>query len=96
MAERTMRDARRLASAEGDWTAQIAVLCDPAGAEAFVLRAGDDARLYVLPAELGDRPCFRICWGRFSSEAEARSAEIPRGLEEGAKPAPRRLGEIVP
>jgi hypothetical protein len=96
MAERAMRDARRLSSGGGDWTAQLAVLCEPAGAEAFVVRAGDDPRVYVLPAELGDRACFRVCWGRFSTESEARSAEIPWGLRDGAKPAPRRVAEIVP
>lgn len=96
MAERAMRDARRLASGGGNWTAQLAVLCEPSGAEAFVVRAGDDARVYVLPAELGDRSCFRVCWGRFSSESEARSAAIPSGLAEGAKPAPRRVAEVLP
>lgn len=96
MAERAMKDARRLASGGGDWTAQLAVLCEPSGAEAFVVRAGDDARVYVLPAELGDRSCFRVCWGRFSSESEARAARIPSSLRDGAKPAPRRVAEVLP
>lgn len=97
LADRARNDAARLGRSREAWTAQIAVLCDPNGAQAFVARVGADPRLHVLPAEVDGRSCFRICWGAYSGRDEAALAPgLPRALLGGQRPAPRRVAEVVP
>lgn len=97
LAERARSDAARLGRSRDAWTSQIAVLCDPKGAQAFVSRVGADPRLHVLPAEVDGRSCFRICWGAYPGRDEAALAPgLPRALLGGQRPAPRRVAEVLP
>jgi hypothetical protein len=97
LVERALRDARRISGGGvGHWTAQLAVLCDPGGAEALASKAGNDSPLYVLPAEVGERACFRICWGSYGDANAARAAVIPSELLPKGGPTPKRIAEILP
>ena len=96
LVERALRDARRASPSAGVWTAQVAVLCDASGAEVLVSKFENDARLFVVPAEIGDRSCFRICWGSFPDAGAARAASVPPALLGGGKATPKQFTEVLP
>jgi hypothetical protein len=99
LAGRTGTDLQRLLAGDGDsWMLQIAAHCDPANVERLIERI-DDQRLHVLPVEIDERACFRICWGPFDSRAaaEAATARLPALLRPPTDPPrPRRVADLAP
>lgn len=97
LAGRVGADVERLGGGAG-WLLQIAANCDPENVERK-LSETPSRRLHVLPVEIGERACFRICWGPFASRsaAEAAIAEIPAALRAaGDSPQPRLVADLIP
>jgi septal ring-binding cell division protein DamX len=97
LARRAGVDFRRLPSGEA-WMLQLAAICDASSVEGL-LRQVDDRELHVLPVEIQDRACFRICWGPYDSRAGALAAadELPgpiRSLTDA--PQPRLVSSLTP
>jgi hypothetical protein len=94
---RATADLARLAAAGDGWTAQLAVLCDPARVQQLVDRFGDRTAFHVLPSMHGDDACFRVCWNRYATRDEARgAADLPRELREvEPRPLPKSIAEVV-
>jgi hypothetical protein len=97
LAARATADLARLAAPGNGWTAQLAVLCDPARVERLVDRFGDRSAFHVLPLMHRDDACFRICWNRYATRDDARgAADLPRELREiQRRPLPKSIAEVV-
>ena len=96
LAGRAQADLRRASETPGAWTLQLVVACQEEGVQRL-LDAGDgDDRLYVLPREVGGRPCWAVTWGAFSTEAAAAAASPPASLRLREAPRPRALGSFAP
>lgn len=81
-----------LATASGNFTVQIQILCDTSNLDK-AMRAGG-SEVWFVPQSISGRPCFRVLWGRFNTREEAQRAmgQIPAGLRDPAaavKPVPR-------
>jgi len=96
LAGRVGRDLERLADARGAWLLQVAAHCDPANVQR-ALHDVSGERLHVLPVEIGERACFRLCWGPFDSRdsALAASDRLPRPLRTGDRPRPRAVADLI-
>jgi len=97
LARRAGVDSRRLPREEA-WMLQLAAICDTANVER-VLRQVPDRELHVLPVEIQNRACFRICWGPFDSRSRALAAA--EGLPEPIRtlsdaPQPRLAASLIP
>jgi hypothetical protein len=90
------RDVDRLAGSGEAWMLQVAAQCEPTNVER-TLREVSAERLHVLPVEIGERACFRICWGPFDSREDALSATagLPRALRTGESPKPRPVADLL-
>ena len=97
LARRASADIDRLAGSGHTWTAQLAMLCDPAGATEFLERRADDPRLYLLPAIHGESACIRVCWGHYASRDAAKQADdLPAALRAMQNdPLPKAIREIL-
>lgn len=81
-----------LASASGNFTVQIQILCEPSNLDKVMRAGGSD--VWFVPQPIGGRSCYRVLWGRFATRDEAQRAmgQIPAGLRDPAaavKPVPR-------
>lgn len=81
-----------LASATGNFTVQIQILCD-AGNLANVIRDGGE-EVWFVPQPIGERSCYRVLWGRYDTREEAQRAlsSIPSDVRDrsaAVKPVPR-------
>ena len=97
LARRASVDFRRLPREEA-WMLQLAAICDAANVERLVRQVAD-RELHVLPVEIGERACFRLCWGPFASrsQAVAAAAGLPapiRSLSDA--PQPRLAASLIP
>ena len=73
-------------------------ICDTDNVERLV-RQVSDRELHVLPVEIGDLACFRICWGPFRSRSRAVAAadELPAPLRSlSENPQPRLAASLIP
>ncbi len=86
-----------MASGGKGWTAQLAVLCEPARVEQMIERFGDLGGFHVLPSYLREKPCFRVCWSRYSTREDARAAsDLPAVLRRiTPQPVPKPVSEVV-
>jgi hypothetical protein len=105
--ESALERLTRLADAEAErlsaggregFTAQLALLCDPARVEPILDRFGAHPDLHVLPALHDGTPCFLVCWGRYPTAAGARAAEdLPAGMRSiQPVPLPKLLDRVLP
>lgn len=97
LAARAERDLSRLAGIPDRWTAQLIVAKDPASVERLVRASKGDQRLYVLPAEEGGEPRFRVCWGVYRNSKEASAAaDLPATLRSREKPIAKPVAKVLP
>lgn len=68
-------DARRLAEDPAAWTLQFIMACERQNLEPLVAALDEQPAFFLLPYPAPGKECFRVCWGRFASRAEA---ERPR------------------
>lgn len=97
LADRAGADLRRLPRDEA-WMLQLAAICDPANAERLVGQV-ERSELYLLPVEIRNRACFRVCWGPFDSRDHALAAvdDLPGAIRSlSDAPQPRRVDSLVP
>lgn len=67
------------------FTIAVGLYCDAQNAARTVESAGANDELFVLPAQLNGRTCYRILWGLFGSRESASGAisSIPSGIRSG-------------
>jgi hypothetical protein len=82
-ADRRAADLDRLATSGDRWTAQLAMLCDEAGARRLAARFPDAHELYLLPVDHGGNECWAVCWGIYGGAEQARAAnDLPPALRD--------------
>ena len=93
--QRAQRDLARAGADSEGWTVQFLVACEPSNVGRALERFGGSEDVYVFPASVGSRPCWRVCRGRFPDRvtAERVAAEASSG---GERAVPRALAEISP
>jgi hypothetical protein len=73
---------------------QIAFLCEPSSLQSAIESGGSN--VWFVPAQLGQRHCFRVFWGRYQTRAEAQRnvAQVPASYRAGRVVAVK-LSEVV-
>ena len=80
------------ASATGNFTVQVQILCDPGNLGKAIAAGGQN--LWFVPQPIGTRSCYRVFWGRYGTREEAQRAlaNIPASLRDpsmGVKAVPK-------
>lgn len=80
------------ASATGNFTIQVQILCEPSNLEGVIKAGGND--VWFVPQQIGARSCYRVFWGRYLTRAEADRAlaQVPASIRDrsaAVKPVPR-------
>jgi len=90
-------DARRL-RATGEFTLQFAVMCRDENVRQVWGDLETDARLYVLPASVDGRSCYRLCYGGYASALAAREARAIPDILRRITTEPRAISvaEVAP
>ena len=97
LAVRAQGDRLRLGQARGRWTAQLLVACKPATVDRLLAAAGGSRGVYVLPAQVNDDACFRVCFGSYASPKEAAAAiDLPKALRGKEKVAAVEIAKVAP
>jgi hypothetical protein len=85
-------------SAQGRFSLQVLVACDPANVQKAVgAVAGEE--LFILPVTVKGRSCYRLCWGVYDDRpaAEAALSGLPDYFRQGgAVPRLSPLAELLP
>lgn len=68
------------------WTVQFQTVCQAASIESAANRG--KSNVWFVPMTMGGRSCYRLLWGHYATDAEARrgAATIPSALTAGSKP----------
>ncbi|MFQ5793317.1 MAG: hypothetical protein ACE5JI_22835, partial [Acidobacteriota bacterium] len=71
----------RRAGAE-KFTIAIGLYCERGNVRRAIESSGESRDLFILPAKLQDRSCYRVCWGLFDSAAAGRRsmASLPPAI----------------
>jgi hypothetical protein len=78
---RSARDLDRMASAAPGFTLQYMTACDENSARAKLAELEGYDEFYLIPVTLDSGRCFRLCWGIYDTEKDARSAKgVPASL----------------
>ena len=97
LAKRAEADYARLAKAKGRFTAQLLVACKPETVDRMLGLAGGSRSLYVLPIQVKDEACFRVCFGAYASSKEAASAaDLPKALRGKEKVGAVEIAKVLP
>lgn len=73
LAATAAEDAERLAEHLGAWTLQFMMACERQNLDPIVEALDDQPNFFLLRYPATGKDCYRVCWGRFSSKAEAES-----------------------
>jgi septal ring-binding cell division protein DamX len=98
LGRRVERDLQRIAAHRASYTLQISVACDPKNARQLLVDSDGDDRFYLLPVQLNERACFRICWGIYPDRSTAEKAnDMPAALRARIQEsAPRPISGLLP
>jgi hypothetical protein len=97
LAARVEVDCGRLAKARGRWTAQLLVACKPETVDRMLGMAHESSALYVLPVQVKDDPCFRVCFGAYATSKEAAlAADLPKALRGKERIGPVEIAKVLP
>lgn len=97
LATRAEADCGRLAKARGRFTAQLLVACKPETVDRMLDLARGSSSLYVLPIQVKDDACFRVCFGAYATSKEAASAaDLPKGLRGKEKIGAVEIAKVLP
>jgi len=97
LAARAEDDCARLAKARGRWTAQLLVACKPETVDRLLGNAGGSGGLYVLPVQVKDDACFRVCFGTYATSKEAASAsDLPKALRGKERIGAVEIAKVLP
>ena len=89
--------ASSLTSTPGSYSVQVLVACAPENVQKAV-GAVSAPELFILPATVQGRHCYRVCWGVYDSRAgaEAAIAAVPAYFRQsGNKPSFKTLAELL-
>ncbi|HEV7768230.1 MAG TPA: SPOR domain-containing protein, partial [Thermoanaerobaculia bacterium] len=81
--ERLDAMARQYASnPSGNFTVQIQILCDAGNLDKLTRTGGEN--VWFVPQPIGERSCYRVFWGRYSTREQAQQAlaQIPAGVRD--------------
>jgi uncharacterized protein DUF4388 len=81
------------------FTVQFAIACQEESVKKAARRTRGSAEFFILPFSLQDKPCYRLCWGAYPSEEEARAAKgsVPSFfLSEGGNPVVISMKKLSP
>ena len=82
LVDRAVVDERRLGASGNGYTLQFAVVCEPDNVRANLKELDDESSFYLLTMLYRDRACFRLCWGFYDTESQARAERhFPAALE---------------
>jgi septal ring-binding cell division protein DamX len=97
LAARVDGDRGRLAKARGRWTAQLLVACKPETVERVLGLAHGASGLYILPVQVKDDACFRVCYGTYATpEGAARASDLPKALRGEEKVRAVEIARVLP
>ena len=97
LAARVEVDRGRLAKARGRWTAQLLVACKPETVDRMLGLAHGSNALYVLPVQIKDDPCFRVCFGAYATSKEAAlAADLPKALRGKDRIGAVEIAKVLP
>ena len=98
LVDRAAADERRLQASGHGYTLQFAVNCESKNVRANLEALRSEQDFYLLTMLYQDRACFRLCWGFYDTEQQARSAnDVPatlRGMS--ATPKVISIAEALP
>jgi septal ring-binding cell division protein DamX len=89
--------ASSLASTPGSYSVQVLVACAPENVQKAV-GAVSASELFILPATVQGRRCYRVCWGVYDNRAGAEAAvsTVPAYFRQsGNKPSFKTLAELL-
>jgi septal ring-binding cell division protein DamX len=97
LAARAEGDCSRLDKLRGRFTSQLLVACKPETVDRLLDTAGGSTKLYVLPAQIREEACFRVCFGTYASAKEAAAAaDLPKSLRGKDKIAAVAIAAVLP
>ena len=97
LAARAEADCGRLAKARGRWTAQLLVACKPETVDRMLGLGHGSSTLYVLPAQVRDEACFRVCFGTYATSKQAALAsDLPKALRGKEKVGAVEIVKVLP
>ena len=81
LVDRAAADERRLQASGHGYTLQFAVNCEAKNVRSNLEALRSHQDFYLLTMLYQDRACFRLCWGFYDNEQQARSArDVPDRL----------------
>lgn len=81
LVDRAADDERRLQASGHGYTLQFAVNCEAKNVRSNLEALRSHQDFYLLTMLYQDRACFRLCWGFYDNEQQARSArDVPDRL----------------
>ena len=87
---------REFGSRTGEYTIQLLTACRDETVQKAVDSAGNSSRLFILPATVEGRRCYRVYWGTYPTQTRAQEAlrrEVPQPFrKERSQPRVTRLG----
>jgi septal ring-binding cell division protein DamX len=97
LAARARDDCGRIAKGRGRWTAQLIVACKPQTVERLLDAARGSTGVYVLPADLNNDACFRVCFGTYATSKEAAAAaDLPKALRGKERIGAVEIAKVLP
>ncbi len=97
LAARAEADCGRLAQSRGRWTAQLLVACKPETVDRMLGLGKGSSSLYVLPVQVKDDACFRICFGAYATSKQAALAsDLPKALRGKEKIGAVEIVKVLP
>jgi septal ring-binding cell division protein DamX len=97
LATRAEADCGRLAQSHGRFTAQLLVACKPETVDRILELAHGASSLYVLPVQVKDDACFRVCFGAYATSKQAAAApDLPKALRGKEKIGAVEIAKVLP
>jgi septal ring-binding cell division protein DamX len=97
LATRAESDSGRIAKARGKWTAQLLVACKPETVDRLLDRAGGSNGVYVLPVQVKEDACFRVCFGSYATPKDASAAsDLPKALRGKERIGAVEIAKVIP
>ena len=97
LAARAEADCGRLAKSHQRWTAQLLVACKPETVDRMLGLGHESTSLYVLPVQVKDDACFRVCFGTYATSKQAASAlDLPKALRGKEKLGAVAIVKVLP
>lgn len=97
LATRAEGDCGRLSKARGRFTAQLVVACKPETVDRLLSAAHGSTKLYVLPVQVHDDACFRVCFSTYATSKEAAiAADLPKALRGKEKIGAVEIAKVLP